>query len=150
MPDFSPRIPTDWIAPAPVGAYERGVILGGIGCVSGQFPMVDGNLLFNGQLGSPLTLAEGQAAARAAAMNAICQIGLLLHGSWERFVGLLRVDGYVACADDFDQSVDVVNAASEQFVEVLHERGRHARTLLLVDRLPLGAPVELCVTFAVT
>jgi enamine deaminase RidA (YjgF/YER057c/UK114 family) len=37
----------------------------------------------------------------------------------------------------------VVNGASELVLEVFGEAGRHARAVMGVSELPLGAPVEL-------
>lgn len=43
----------------------------------------------------------------------------------------------------------MLDAASALFLRELGEAGRHARTAFAVPRLPLDAPVELVVTFAV-
>ena len=136
--------------PTPLGAYERGRILGGIGCLSGQFPVTNGRLAFTGLLGASLSVADGQAAARTAASNSVAQIGNLLDDNWNRLEGLLRVDCYVACASNFEDVVIVLDAASHCFLSLLAEKGRHARSALIVDRLPVNAPIELVVTFAVS
>lgn len=135
-------------APAPVGNYRRGMIRNGIGVLSGQFPVRDGKAVYTGLVGKDLTLEDGQAAAFIAGLNVLAQIKELL-GSFERFDGLLRVDGFVASAPGFTQQAAVLNGASDFFVQVLGERGAHARSAMGVSCLPLNAPVELVVTFAV-
>lgn len=135
-------------APDPVGAYERGVIRNGVGFVSGQLPLVDGRLIDEGRIGVELTEAQGRASAKVAALNCLAQIEALLTGDWDCFLGLYRVDGYVASADDYTRQATVLDAASEVFVEVLGQAGRHARAALGVTSLPLNAPVELAVSFA--
>jgi enamine deaminase RidA (YjgF/YER057c/UK114 family) len=133
-------------APAPVGRYERGVVLADIAFLSGQLPLRDGRLAFTGRVGAELTEAQAQEAARLAALNALAQICALL-GSFSRLERLLRVDGYVAAADGWLDAPHVLDAASALFVDVLGERGRHARAAFLVPRLPLDAAIELVVAF---
>lgn len=134
--------------PVPVGAYERGLIRHGLGFLSGQFPIRDGKLAYAGRVGSELTVEEGRSAAEIAAINVIAGIRAVLGGSFAGFVGLLRVDGYVAGTDDFLRQPHVLDGASETFRRMLGERGRHARTAFALPRLPLDSPIELAVTFA--
>ena len=134
---------------APLGNYERGRIIGNLGYLSGQFPIVDGALAFTGALGAQLTMGEGMEAASIAAANAVAQINHLIAADWGRLSGLLRVDCYLATANDFDDGLAVLDAASARFHSLLADKGRHARSATFVDRLPLHAPIELVVTFAV-
>lgn len=134
-------------APNPIGAYRRGVLHGGVGCLSGQLPIRDGKMVHPGCIGRDLTVAEAQAAARVAALNVLAQLRVLL-GSFDPLAGLLRLDGFVASAPDFTAQADVLDAASELLVEALGERGMHARSAMGVAVLPMNAPVELVLTFA--
>ncbi len=134
--------------PAPVGAYRRIVVRNGIGFISGQFPLVDGKLVYAGCVGAELTEDEGRLAARIAAVNVLAQIHSHL-GGFEGFAGLLRIEGYVASAAGNFSQPEVLDGASDLLVAVLGpELGAHARTAFSVTQLPLGAPVELAVSFA--
>lgn len=136
-------------APAPAGRYERGIVHGGIGFLSGQFPFVDGKLAFTGRIGAELTEEEGRQACRIAATNAVAAMRAVLGGDLGRLATLLRVDGHLASADGWTGQPVVLDAASEVFLRLLGNRGHHARTAFAPARLPLDAPVELVVTFAV-
>lgn len=133
---------------APAGAYQPIVIRNGIGFVSGQFPFVGGKLLACGRVGIEIDEQQGQLAARMAAINVLAQIHHYF-GGFDGFAGLLRVDGYVACAPgNFSQPM-VLDGASDLFVAVLGaELGAHTRTAFSVAQLPLESPIELAVTFA--
>lgn len=133
---------------APAGAYQPIVIRNGIGFVSGQFPFVGGQLLASGRVGIELSEQQGNAAARIAAINVLAQIHNYFDG-FDGFAGLLRVDGYVACAPgNFSQPM-VLDGASDLFVAVLGaDLGAHTRTAFSVAQLPLESPIELAVTFA--
>lgn len=136
-------------APTPAGQYERGIVYSGIGFLSGQFPFVDSKLAYTGRIGAERTEDEGQEACRIAATNAVAAIGAVLGGDLGRLATLLRVDGHLASADGWTGQPAVLDAASEVFLHLLGNRGRHARTAFAPARLPLDAPVELVVTFAV-
>lgn len=135
------------IAANPLGRYDSVAMHGGVGCVSGQFPLRDGVPVFVGALGSGLSVEEGTAAAEVAALNALAQIERAL-GDFEGLIGLLRLDGIIASDFDFDEYPEILDGASKLFVDALEEKGRHARSLTVVPRLPKNLPVEVVVTFA--
>lgn len=130
--------------PTPLGAYKAVVVRGGIGHVSGQFPIRDGKVAHPGVVGETLDLAAAREAARIAALNVLGQI--------RNAVGLDRVElvhvcGCIASVPDFGSLPQVLDAASETFVEVLGERGHHARGLIPVASLPNRAAIELLAVF---
>lgn len=134
------------IPPDPVGAYEAGMVRGGIGFISGQFPLVEGVLHHKGRIAIELTEAQGRDACKFAALNALAQIKRLTDG-FKTLDGLLRLEGYVASAKGFVDQPQILDVASKLFVDTLGERGRHARTVIAVPHLPLNASIELCVSF---
>ena len=136
------------VPPAPVGAYAPVVVRRGIGFVSGQFPLRDGQMVHRGRVGAELSVDEGREACRIGALNVLAQISAATN-DFADLEGLLRLDGYVASADDFLDQPLILDEASCLFTEALGAKGRHTRTAFAVARLPLGAPIELGVTFAV-
>lgn len=133
--------------PAPAGSYRPVVCRGTLGFVSGQFPFAHGRLAHTGRVGTELTIEQGRECAAITAANVLTQIRAAF-GGWERFGGLLRVEGHVASAPGFLEQPLVLDGASEFFVRALGpELGAHARTAFHATRLPVDAPVELAVTF---
>ncbi|HNC99846.1 MAG TPA: RidA family protein, partial [Myxococcota bacterium] len=59
---------------------------------------------------------------------------------------ILRVEGHVASAPGWNNAPRVLDGASDLFVAVLGERGRHTRTAFTPAALPLNVAVELVVT----
>ena len=56
----------------------------------------------------------------------------------------MKLLGFVNCVDGFTQQPLVVNGASDFFVEVLGEaKGKHARSAVGTNALPLNVPVEI-------
>ena len=131
-------------APKPVGSYRPLLETQRFAFLSGQISKTADGKILAGKVGKDLTLEQGQAAARAAALNVASVIRNLL--GFEKFGRFLRVVGYVQTAPDFYEIPQVLNAASDLLVEVFGENGSHARTAVGMASLPLNAAVEIEVT----
>jgi enamine deaminase RidA (YjgF/YER057c/UK114 family) len=129
-------------APRPVAAYLPAVISGNLLFVSGQLCLVNGELLYKGKLGKEVSLEQGYAAARTAAINSLAIIKEEL-GSLDKVTRVVKVTGYVASDPDFYDQPKVINGASDILVEVFGVLGRHARAAVGVNSLPLNTPVEI-------
>lgn len=134
-------------APRPVGSYRAAVITDGLLFISGQIPLVNGELKYPGRVGAELSEEAGGEAARLAALNVLAQIKAAL-GGFFRLASLVRVDGYVSSAPDWVRQPHVLDHASNLFTTVLGEKGIHTRSAVAVPRLPMNAAVELVVTAA--
>lgn len=127
---------------APLGAYVPAVILEHLIYVSGQLPLVKGELTLKGKVGAEVSVEQGMEAARVASVNAIAVLKSEL-GDLERIAKIVKITGYIASAPGFNQQANVMNGASELFFQAFGEAGRHARVAVGVSELPLGAPVEI-------
>lgn len=128
--------------PQPVGAYLPAQQIGELLFLSGTTCYVDGGLLYTGRVGKELTVEEGFAAARQTVLNLLSVIKATL-GDLDRVVKVVKLNGYVNSAPDFDRQPAVINGASELLQEVFGECGRHARTSIGVSDLPGHIPVEI-------
>jgi len=101
---------------------------------------------WQGQLGDARSIDEGYAAARLCALNVL---GILRRavGSLDAVHQMLHMGGYVNAVSGFDSSPLVINGASDLFVEVFGEAGRHARAAIAVAGLPKNATVEIQTIF---
>jgi enamine deaminase RidA (YjgF/YER057c/UK114 family) len=129
---------------APVAAYLPALRTGNHVYVSGQLPYAEGKLLGTGKVGAEVTAEEASTLARHCALNALAAVDALV--GLENVVKVVKVVGFVASAPGFTDQPVVINGASELFIEVFGEAGRHARSAIGVAELPLGAPVEVELT----
>lgn len=129
-------------APRPVAAYVPAVNSGNLLFVSGQLCLVNGELLYKGRVGKEVSLEQGYEAARIAAVNFLAIVKKEL-GSLDRVKRVVKVVGYVASDPDFYDQPKVINGASELLAEVFGDQGRHARSAVGVNSLPLNTPVEI-------
>lgn len=129
------------VAP-PLAAYVPAVQTGNQVYVSGQLPRAaDGKLLATGKVGAGVSPDQAKELARWCAINALAAVDGLI--GLEQVTKIVKVTGFVASAEGFTGQPDVINGASELFLEVFGEAGRHARSAVGVAELPLGTPVEV-------
>ncbi len=135
--------------PAPAGLYLPCVQSGNLLFIAGQLPMADGKLQATGKLGRGLTVEQAQPLARQCALNALA-IARGHLGTLDRVVKVVRIGGFVACAEGFTDQAGVLNGASRLLIDVFGETaGRHARASVGAPELPLGSPVEVEFLFEV-
>lgn len=128
-------------ATTPKGNYVSCVRMGNILHLSGHIPATP-NGLIKGKLGSTLTVEEGYQSAKTCAIHILATLQKEL-GTLDRVKQIVKIVGFVACTDDFDQQPSVINGASDFFVEVFGEKGRHARSAVGTNALPLGIATEV-------
>lgn len=129
-------------ASSPAANYVPFTRAGNIVYVSGQVSQWNGERKFIGKLGAEFSVAEGQQAARLAALNLVAHARVAAGGDLDR-VRVLRLTGYVNCTPDFTSQPQVVNGASDAMVEIFGDAGRHARSAVGVASLPGGVAVEV-------
>lgn len=132
---------------AAAGSYVPTVQSGNLLYTSGQLPFVDGMLPATGKVGAEISPEDGKSYARLAALNVLAAADAAV--GLDNVVRLVKVVGFVASAPGFTAQPGVINGASDLFVEVLGEAGRHARSAVGVAELPLGTPVEVEAIFEV-
>ena len=136
-------------APAPVANYIPARIAGELLFVSGQISRTADGQLVAGKLGAGLDVAQGQAAAKLCALAVLAQAKAAL-GDLDRIVAAVKLLGFVNSAADFGQQPAVINGCSDLLVEVLGEAGRHARSAVGVNALPMNAAVEVEAIFQIS
>ena len=132
-------------ASTPGGNYVSVNVRGKIAFVAIQFPIRNGEHLYQGRLGKDINTNDGYQAMELCALNVITQINTKI--GFERVEGLNHIDAYFQASDRWDDAPQVVNGASDLFVNVLGEKGVHSRAIFGVDRLPRNFSVGLTSSF---
>ncbi|MHC4442091.1 MAG: RidA family protein [Planctomycetota bacterium] len=127
-------------APAPVGSYVPVVQVGDLLFTSAQIPTCEGKLIATGKVGSTLSIDQAGEAAKVAALNALSHIASVA-GGLDNVVRVIRVAVYVNSASGFTDQPKVANAASDLLVEIFGDAGRHVRSAVGANELPLDSPV---------
>ena len=129
----------------PGGSYESVNIRGNIAYIAVQFPIRNGEFLFQGRLGDDLPTQEGYKAMELCALNVIAQVNEKI--GFDKVLGLNHIDAYFQAGKEWDDSPIVVNGASDLFISVLGEKGKHSRAIFGVESLPRNFCVGLTSSF---
>ena len=129
-------------APKPVANYVPVVRVGDLLFLSGVLPSRDGQLIMTGKLGADLSVEQGVEAAKTAALNALAIVKGEV-GSLDRVKRIVKMVGHIASAPGFTDQPQVLNGASDLFVRIFGEAGKHARVAVGAAELPRRAPVEI-------
>ena len=128
---------------SPLANYVPYVKSGKLLFVSGQLAIGANGLEYAGTVGDGVTVEEGKRAARLAALNVIAQASAALDGDLDRVSRVVKVTGWVNSSAGFTQHPEIVNGASDLFVEVFGDAGRHARAAVGASSLPKNSAVEI-------
>ncbi len=126
----------------PIASYVNAVRVGNLLFLSGKGPgKPDGSYIL-GKLGKDLSIEHGQEAAKLAA---IAHIAVLKHelGDLSKVKRVVKVLGMVNCTDDFTNQPKVINGYSDFMIAVFGEKGKHARSAVGHNSLPMGMAVEV-------
>ncbi|QDA36415.1 RidA family protein (plasmid) [Paracoccus liaowanqingii] len=122
--------------------FLPGKITGNLLFLSGQICEWEGVPRYLGPVGPGFDRAQGQEAARMCALNLLYSIRAVA-GSLSRVAQVVRVGGFVAAPPGYGEGPFVVDGASQLFIDLWGDAGRHARTAVNVASLPANALVEI-------
>ena len=126
----------------PAAAYVPFTRTGNLVFLSGHIARKDGKP-WVGQLGRELGTADGQAAARAIAIDLLGSLQAAI-GDLDRVRRIVKVMSLVNSLPTFTEQHLVTNGCSELLVQVFGpEVGAHARSAFGVAQIPMGACVEI-------
>ena len=125
----------------PAAAYVPFVRTGNLVFLSGHIAKKEGKA-WVGQLGLTMGTEEGQAAARAIAIDLMGTLHAAV-GDLNQVTRIVKLMSLVNSTPTFTEQHLVTNGASELFVQVFGDKGAHARSAFGVAQIPTGACVEI-------
>ncbi|MBL4613056.1 MAG: RidA family protein [Emcibacter sp.] len=129
---------------APVANYVPFVQTGNLLSISGQIPVdSEGTFPYLGKVGVEVSEEDAVKAARLCAINIISQAKVACGGDLSRIVRIVKLGAFVNCQDSFSGQPAIVNGASDLMVAVFGDAGRHSRSAVGTNSLPLNVPVEI-------
>lgn len=135
--------------PQPVGNYRPAKRAGQLVFTSGQTARINGVRRYVGKVGSDVSEADAYLSARDAALNCLSCIKWAI-GELDQITDVIKLLGFVNCADGFQDQPSVINGASDLLIELFGEPGAHARSAIGVNALPSNVSVELEMIVAVS
>ena len=136
------------VATKPVAAYVPAMRTGNLIFTAGQLPLVNGQMVATGKVGQEVDVDQAKKLAEICALNCLAAVETIV--PLEKISRIIRVVGYVNSATGFTNQPAVINGASELFLNLWGDSGKHARSAVGVAELPLNAPVEVELTVEIT
>jgi enamine deaminase RidA (YjgF/YER057c/UK114 family) len=130
------------VAPKPLASYVPVMKSGNLIFTSGQLPMKDGKLLFEGKVGRDISEDNAIECAKLSAINCLSAVRSL-SGNLDNIEQIIKLVVFVNSAVNFTGQPKIANGASDFLVQVLGDKGKHARSAVGVSELPLNSPVEV-------
>ena len=130
-------------AMAVAGNYLPYIIVDSMVFISGQISADAEGELITGKLGDDLTVEQGYRAAKRCSLAILSQLKQACNSDWQQVKQAVKLTGFVNSTPTFIDQPSVINGASDLFVEILGERGRHSRSAVSAATLPRGAAVEV-------
>ncbi len=134
-------------ATTPGGNYVSVNVRENIAYIAIQFPVLNELYLYQGQLGEEISTEKGYKAMELCALNVLAQVNKNI--GFDNVIGLNHIDAYFRSGQNWDDSPEVVNGASNLFMKVLGDKGKHSRAIFGVHRLPRDFCVGLTASFTV-
>lgn len=126
----------------PAAAYVMHAQTGNTIFLSGHIAKKEG-MPWVGQFGKTISTEEGKLAARSVAIDLIATLQVACGGNLNRVRRIVKVMSLVNSTPDYTEQHLVTNGASELFVDIFGEQGKHARSAFGVAQIPMGACIEI-------
>jgi enamine deaminase RidA (YjgF/YER057c/UK114 family) len=128
--------------PVAAGSYVPTVRTGNLLYCAGTISLLNGQISHSGQVGKEQTVQTANKSAEICALNTLANIKAAV-GSLDQVSRIVFVSGFVNAVDGFTESPAVINGASDLFVKVFGDAGKHARAAVAVNGLPRGSTTEI-------
>lgn len=139
LKELNIQLPT---VPTPIANFVMWRQVGNLLYLSGQGPRRPDGSIPVGRLGLNYSIEQGYADSRQIGLQILATVKQAV-GSLDRIEGIVKLLGMVNAEPDFGQHPKVINGCSDVLVEILGERGKHARSAVGMGSLPNGMPVEI-------
>ena len=134
--------------PTPVANYVPFRLAGHLLFLAGQGPRDEKGATLTGKVGKDVTVEEAYRRARLVGLGLLAATRAAL-GSLDRVDFVVKLLGMVNAVPEFTDQPKVINGCSDLFVQVLGDRGRHARSAVGMGSLPNQITVEIEVVMRV-
>ena len=129
-------------APKPLAAYIPALVVDKLVFTAGQLPIEKGKLNIVGKLGAEVSDEKGRMASEICALNCLSVIKSVID-DLDRIEKVVKLTVFVNSATGFTGQPNIANGASELIVKLFGDKGKHVRSAVGVNELPLNSPVEI-------
>jgi enamine deaminase RidA (YjgF/YER057c/UK114 family) len=126
----------------PLAAYIPAIKIDKLVYTAGQLPSVNGQLQYKGKVGFNVSEEDGQKAAVLSLLNCLAVIKSVC-GDLDQIEQVIKLTVFINSADGFINQPKVANGASELLLRIFGDAGKHVRSAVGVNELPIDAALEI-------
>lgn len=130
----------------PIANYSPYVITDSLIFISGQLPMVDNKLRYEGKIGFDISETNAKESIQISIINLLAVLDFAIKENTISFkcLRILNIKGYLNVSSDFKNHSKLFDSASEILIKIFGKKnGMHSRSVIGVNSLPLNSPVEI-------
>ena len=126
----------------PLAAYIPAIKIDKLVYTAGQLPSVGGQLMYKGKVGFDISEEDGQKAAELSLLNCLAVIKSVC-GDLDQIEQIVKLTVFVNSSDGFTNQPKVANGASELLLKIFGDKGKHVRSAVGVNELPIDSALEI-------
>jgi enamine deaminase RidA (YjgF/YER057c/UK114 family) len=126
----------------PLAAYIPAIKIDKFVYTAGQLPSVGGQLMYKGKVGFDISEEDGQKAAELSLLNCLAVIKSVC-GDLDQIEQIVKLTVFVNSSDGFTNQPKVANGASELLLKIFGDKGKHVRSAVGVNELPIDSALEI-------
>ena len=126
----------------PLAVYIPAIKIDNLVYTAGQLPSVNGQLQYKGKVGFNVSEEDGQKAAVLSLLNCLAVIKSVC-GDLDQIEQVVKLTVFINSADGFTNQPKVANGASELLLKIFGDAGKHVRSAVGVNELPIDAALEI-------
>ena len=133
----------------PVANYSPYVISKNLVFISGQIPIIDKNVIYEGKVNKDLNIDESIKAAELCMLNSFAILVRAINNDLNLIKNCIKINVFINSDSSFIDQPKVADGASELISKILYPNTFHARSAVSVNSLPKNAAVEIDTIFEI-
>ena len=127
----------------PLANYNPYTLSNNLVFVSGQIPIIKGEIIYKGKIGHEISIKDGIEASKICILNTFSVLSLALDGNLNQIKKCLKMTVFINSNDNFYDQPKIADGASDLLKTILHPYGEHSRSAVSTNSLPKNASVEI-------
>ena len=130
-------------ATKPIANYSPFIISKGLIFISGQVPIENGNIIYQGKIGQDLGVEDGKKASRLCMLNSFAVLKSAIKGNLKLIKKCLKITVFINSNDTFIYQPLVADGASDIISKIMSPDAEHSRSAVSANSLPMNSAVEI-------
>lgn len=133
----------------PIANYVQSKTVNSMLYISGQLPIENGVLAYKGKIGEDLEINTGIKAAELCMINILNQLSFAVDDKISHIKSCVQLEVFINCKQNFERHAEIANGASNLLIKILGDKGKHTRSAIGANSLPLNSAIEISAIFEI-